>query len=97
MILKHLKLKKNQKSVGYLVAKYYMGYDNKNIDINNENLQKKANDLINNFNCFISNYDAKSLWEKKKVIAAQKKNNKFKQLETREMKSSGFSYFYFLF
>ena len=24
-----------------------------NIDINNENLQKKANDLINNFNCFI--------------------------------------------
>ena len=47
-----------------------------NIDINNENLQKKANDLINNFNCFISNYDAKSLWEKKKVIAAQKKNNK---------------------
>ena len=33
MILKHLKLKKNQKSVGYLVAKYYMGYDNKNIDI----------------------------------------------------------------
>ena len=51
-----------------------------NIDINNENLQKKANDLINNFNCFISNYDAKSLWEKKKVIAAQKKNNKLNSI-----------------
>ena len=48
----------------------------KNQNINNENLQKKANDLINNYNCFISNYDAKSLWEKKKVIAAQKKTNK---------------------
>jgi superfamily II DNA or RNA helicase len=28
-----LEVKKNQKSVGYVVAKYSMGYDNKNIDI----------------------------------------------------------------
>jgi len=39
----------------------------------NENLEKKANELINTYNCFVSNYDAKSLWEKKKLIA-QKKN-----------------------
>jgi hypothetical protein len=42
----------------------------------NENLQKKASDLINNYNCFVSNYDAKSLWEKKKMIQ-QKKNTKY--------------------
>ncbi len=28
-----LEVNKNQKSVGYVVAKYSMGYDNKNIDI----------------------------------------------------------------
>ena len=45
-------------------------------DFNNEVLNKKAKDLINNYNCFVSNYDAKSLWEKKKIMAAQKKNSK---------------------
>ena len=38
----------------------------------NENLLRKANELITNFNCFMSNYDAKSLWEKKKMIAMRK-------------------------
>jgi len=49
-------------------------YENNDIDIN-DNLVRKANELISNYNCFISNYDAKSLWEKKKMIA-QKKVNK---------------------
>ena len=42
----------------------------------NDNLIKKMNDLYNNYNCFSSNYDAKSLWEKKKIMA-QKKNYKY--------------------
>jgi hypothetical protein len=37
-----------------------------------ENIVNKANELINNYNCFISNYDARSLWEKKKIIAQNK-------------------------
>jgi len=41
----------------------------------NENLERKANELIGTYNCFVSNYDAKSLWEKKKLIA-QKRNIK---------------------
>jgi len=45
----------------------------------NEGLERKASDLISTYNCFISNYDAKSLWEKKKIIASQNKNNKFNQ------------------
>lgn len=57
---------------------------NKFIEINelkknegiNESLTKKTNDLINKYNCFVSNYDAKSLWEKKKLIAQKKNNNK---------------------
>jgi len=48
----------------------------------NENLQKKAMELINNYNCFVSNYDAKSLWEKKKLIQ-QKKNVKYTPNNTR--------------
>ncbi len=47
-------------------------YEKNELDVN-ENLIKKANELISNYNCFISNYDAKSLWEKKKMMA-QKKN-----------------------
>ena len=47
-------------------------YEKRELDIN-ENLIKKASELISNYNCFISNYDAKSLWEKKKMMA-QKKN-----------------------
>jgi hypothetical protein len=38
-----------------------------------DNIVNKANDLINNYNCFISTYDARSLWEKKKIIASNKK------------------------
>jgi len=51
-------------------------YDN-HTNFANEGLERKANELISNYNCFISNYDAKSLWEKKKIIASQKKNNKY--------------------
>jgi len=50
-------------------------YEN-HTDFNNEVLTKKAKDLINNYNCFVSNYDAKSLWEKKKIMAAQKKTSR---------------------
>lgn len=38
----------------------------------NDILSRKANELITNYNCFMSNYDAKSLWEKKKLIAMRK-------------------------
>jgi hypothetical protein len=38
-----------------------------------DNIVNKANDLINNYNCFVSTYDARSLWEKKKIIASNKK------------------------
>jgi len=40
-----------------------------------EYIINKANTLIENYNCFASNYDAKSLWEKKKIIASNKKIN----------------------
>lgn len=52
-------------------------YNNNDENEKNKSLNKKASELINNYNCFISNYDAKSLWEKKKMIA-QKKNNSTK-------------------
>ena len=38
----------------------------------NDILLKKASELTSNYNCFMSNYDAKSLWEKKKMIAMRK-------------------------
>jgi hypothetical protein len=38
-----------------------------------DNIVNKANELINSYNCFISTYDARSLWEKKKIIASNKK------------------------
>jgi len=38
-----------------------------------DNIVNKANELINNYNCFVSTYDARSLWEKKKIIASNKK------------------------
>jgi hypothetical protein len=44
---------------------------NKDLELN-DILLKKANELMTNYNCFISNYDAKSLWEKKKMIAMRK-------------------------
>lgn len=37
-----------------------------------DNIVNKANELVTNYNCFISNYDARSLWEKKKIIASNK-------------------------
>lgn len=37
-----------------------------------EILLNKYNDLITNYNCFASNYDARSLWEKKKIMASKK-------------------------
>ena len=46
-------------------------YNNNNIQIP-DSIVNKANELINNYNCFISNYDARSLWEKKKIIAQNK-------------------------
>jgi|LakMenEpi03Aug12_release.lakeMendotaPanAssembly.Ray.scaffolds.fasta_scaffold00787_36 hypothetical protein len=58
-------------------------YNNYNDEINNENLEKKAKELITTYNCFISNYDAKSLWEKKKLIA-QKKNSKFNNVRNNK-------------
>jgi len=45
---------------------------NKSQIIISDNIANKANDLINNYNCFISNYDARSLWEKKKIIASNR-------------------------
>jgi hypothetical protein len=56
---------------------------NKTYDFSNETLQKKANELISNYNCFVSNYDAKSLWEKKKIMANQKKVIKNNNSNTR--------------
>ena len=52
--------------------KFLYIYTNFNDELLNENLQKKASDLIANYNCFVCNYDAKSLWEKKKLIAQKK-------------------------
>ena len=46
-------------------------YNNSNIQIP-DNIVNKANELINNYSCFVSNYDARSLWEKKKIIAQNK-------------------------
>jgi hypothetical protein len=46
-------------------------YDKLNSPIS-ENIVNKANELIDNYNCFSNNYDARSLWEKKKIIAQNK-------------------------
>jgi len=47
----------------------YDNYNNVNIPIH---LINKANELVEKYNCFASNYDAASLWEKKKIIASKK-------------------------
>jgi hypothetical protein len=49
----------------------------------NEILIKKANELIGKYNCFMSNYDAKSLWEKKKLIAMRKTKNTYNSNRTK--------------
>jgi hypothetical protein len=46
--------------------------NNFNNTIVSDNIVTKANELVNNYNCFVSNYDARSLWEKKKIIALNK-------------------------
>jgi hypothetical protein len=43
-----------------------------NSNVISENIVNKANELVNTYNCFVSNYDARSLWEKKKIIASNK-------------------------
>lgn len=55
--------------------KFRQLYDNLDETSINENMLKKMNELYSNYTCFSSNYDAKSLWEKKKIIA-QKKHHK---------------------
>jgi len=63
--------------LGYIklpIEKFFEIFEKKKNEEINENLGKKTSDLINNYNCFVSNYDAKSLWEKKKLMA-QKKNS----------------------
>ena len=60
-----------------------LGFIKINLDIFNTSLKShnqeiplylinKSNDLQSNYNCFASNYDARSLWEKKKIIAMKK-------------------------
>lgn len=46
-------------------------------------LINKANDLQNNYNCFASNYDARSLWEKKKYIASKIRNKDYKTIRAK--------------
>ena len=41
-------------------------------------LIKKSSDLQKTYNCFASNYDARSLWEKKKFIASKIRNKEVK-------------------
>lgn len=57
-------------------------YIEKEIELN-ENLTRKANELMINYNCFISNYDAKSLWEKKKLIAMRKTKTQYNPNRTK--------------
>lgn len=49
-------------------------------DIDNipPSLIKKSNDLQKSYNCFASNYDARSLWEKKKFIASKVRSKDYK-------------------
>jgi hypothetical protein len=54
----------------------------KDFDLN-EVLLRKANELIENYNCFMSNYDAKSLWEKKKMIAMRKTKTTYNPNRTK--------------
>jgi len=49
-----------------------------NCNVISENIVNKANELTSNYNCFMSNYDARSLWEKKKIIALNKNKIKHK-------------------
>ena len=65
--------------INYDVFKKYLhNFTNTNTIIS-DNIVNKANELINNYNCFVSTYDARSLWEKKKIIA----NNKNKMVSNK--------------
>lgn len=46
-------------------------------------LINKSKDLQNNYNCFASNYDARSLWEKKRFIAAKIRNKDAKNVKAK--------------
>ena len=59
--------------IDYDVFKKCLNDFNSTNVIISDNIVNKANELINNYNCFISTYDARSLWEKKKIIASNKK------------------------
>lgn len=62
--------------IEYNVFKDYLNNFNQSQIVISENIVNKANELINNYNCFVSNYDARSLWEKKKIIASNKNPTK---------------------
>ena len=64
------------------LSKFNEIYNNKS-DYNSDYLNKKANELISIYNCFVSNYDAKSLWEKKKMIAQKKNNSKVTNIRNK--------------
>jgi hypothetical protein len=60
----------------------FKDFYNKNFELN-EILLRKANELTVNYNCFMSNYDAKSLWEKKKMMAMRKTKINYNQNRTK--------------
>lgn len=54
------------------LSTFYETYNNINSNNFPEYLTNKVSVLLENYSCFASNYDAKSLWEKKKIIASNK-------------------------
>lgn len=58
--------------INYKIFKTCLNNFNQSNIVISENIVNKATDLISNYNCFVSNYDARSLWEKKKIIALNK-------------------------
>jgi hypothetical protein len=58
--------------INYKIFKQVLNNFNQSNTVISENIVNKANDLVSNYNCFVSNYDARSLWEKKKIIALNK-------------------------
>ena len=58
--------------INYSIFKNCLSNFNVSNTIISDNIVNKANELVNNYNCFVSNYDARSLWEKKKIIASNK-------------------------
>ena len=61
---------------------FFKDFFDKDLELN-EILLKKASELSVNYNCFMSNFDAKSLWEKKKLIAMRKTKPNFNQNRTK--------------